>query len=141
MTIMTRVVQILRGDFDTDFITMFHWVNWALFVLLVLGALMFFDIRTAYGVFLGSFIATINCMGLHRDCSRLLRMRSMAAYFGGLAVRLGLIVLAVTVIFLFFKQFVSAIGFLIGLSVVIVNFYIWVLGIVIFKALGNKEAV
>jgi len=138
---MTRIAQILKGDFDTDFITMFHWVNWAIFIVLVIGALLFFDMRTVYGVFLGSFIATINCIGLHKDCSRLLRMRSMAAYFGGLAVRLGLIVLAVTVIFLFFKQFVSTIGFLVGLSVVIVNFYIWVLGILIFKVLGNREAV
>jgi len=138
---MTRVAQILRGDFDTDFITMFHWLNWALFSALVIGALLFFNFRVAVGVFWGSLLATINCMGLHKDCSRLLRMRSMAAYFAGLAVRLGLILLAVTVIFLFFKKFVSTIGFLVGLSVVIVNFYIWVLGILIFKVLGNKEAV
>ncbi len=140
MAVMTRVAEILHGDFDVDFISIFHRINLLLLAVMVLAAGGFWGAKVALGVLLGAGLATVNCWGLDRDCNRLMRWRSMAAYYGGFAVRLGLVVLAVTVIFLFFPHFVSVVGFLVGLSVVIVNFYIWVLGILVFRVLGTKEA-
>jgi hypothetical protein len=55
-------------------------------------------------------------------------------------VRLGLIALAVLVALLIFPQYVSQVGLFVGLSVAVLNFYFWVLAMVIYRV-RVKEAV
>jgi len=134
-----RITEILRGDFDTDFIKIFHYINWILLLSFVFASYYMYDLRIAISVFLGALIATVNCIGLDRDCVNLLRLKSVFAYMSRFAVRLGLILLAVTALFLFFPKQISSFAFLVGLSVVVVNFYIWVLGILVFKVIDNNR--
>ena len=92
------------------------------------------------GILAGGFVANLNCIGLERDCKRMVRWHTIIVYYGGLAVRLGLIILAVTAAFLIFPKLVSPIGFLIGLSVAVINFYILLL-VMVIQRVRFKEAV
>jgi hypothetical protein len=131
--------MILRGDIDPTFIKLFTGANWILMVVMVAIAGLVSTPQMAAGVLLGGLIANLNCVGLDRDCQRMLRWRHMGAYYGGMAVRMGLIALAVTVAFLFFPGIFSPVGLFIGLSVAVVNFNILTLAMVIYRA-RFKEA-
>jgi hypothetical protein len=131
---------ISRGNIDEDFIKHYKYANWLFLILMVVVANMTSSFDVVMGILIGGLIANLNCIGLERDCRRMVRWRTMVVYYGGLAVRLGLITLAVTIVFLIFPKLVSPIGFFIGLSVTVINFYISLLAILIHRV-RFKEAV
>ncbi len=131
--------SILKGDLDLSFLKVFTAANWILMVLMVAAAGAFSTPRMAAGVLLGALIANLNCAGLDKDCKRMMRWRHMGAYYGGMAVRMGLIALTVTVAFLYFPGIFSPVGLFIGLSVAVVNFNIVTLAMVIYRV-RFKEA-
>ncbi len=131
--------MILRGDLDPSFLKVFTAANWLLMVVMVAVAGTFSTPQMAAGVLLGALIANLNCAGLDKDCQRMMRWRHMGAYYGGMAVRMGLIALAVTVAFLYFPGIFSPVGLFIGLSVAVVNFNIVTLAMVIYRV-RFKEA-
>lgn len=137
---MGAIGKILSGQLEEDFLRHFRVANLLSTSLLVAGALVFSTPRTAWGILAGAVIATLNCIGLERDCFRVIRMKTVFAYYGGLAVRLALITLAVTVVFFVFPWLVSPVGLFIGLSVAVLNFYVLVIGVLV-KRLRAKEAV
>ncbi len=108
--------------------------------LLVAGSSFLSTTQMSAGILLGGIIANLNCVGLNKDCKRMMKWRSMAAYYAGMAVRMGLIALAVTVAILFFKEIFSPIGLFIGLSVGVINFYLLVIAMLIYRV-KFKEAV
>ncbi len=131
---------MFRVDLNEQFVKYYMCANWVLLVLMVIVATVVSSLTMATGILVGGFVANFNCMGLNRDCRRMVRWRTILGYLGGFAVRLGLITLAVTVAFLVFPNFLSPVGFIIGLSVVVINFYILVLTMVINR-FRFKEAV
>jgi hypothetical protein len=131
---------MLGGELDSRFVKLFLIGNWILTGLLGLVAALFSTPQLAIGILTGGIIANLNCMGLNRDCQRVTRWRNRIAYAGGLIVRLGLIALAVLVALLIFPQYVSQVGLFVGLSVAVLNFYFWVLAMVIYRV-RVKEAV
>jgi hypothetical protein len=131
---------ILGGDLDSRFVKLFLIANWILTGLLGLGACLVSTPQMAIGILTGGTIANLNCMGLNRDCQRVTRWRNRIAYGGGLIVRLSLIALAVLFALLVFPQFVSQVGLFIGLSVAVLNFYLLVVAMVIYRV-RVKEAV
>jgi len=131
--------MVLRGNLDPAFIKLFNRANWILMVIMVAVAGTVASPKMAAGVLLGGLIANLNCAGLDKDCQRMLRWRHMGAYYGGMAVRMGLIALAITVAFLFFPGIFAPVGLFIGLSVAVVNFNIVTLAMVIYRA-RFKEA-
>lgn len=131
---------IISGHIDEHFIKYYKCANWILLVLMVVVANVVSSLDMVTGILVGGFIANLNCMGLERDCKRMVRWHTIIVYYGGFAVRMGLITLAVTVAFLVFPKLVSPIGFLIGLSVAVINFYILLLAMVI-QRVRFKEAV
>ena len=131
---------LISGNMDEHFLKHYKCANWILLVLMVVVANVVSSLDMATGILVGGFIANLNCMGLERDCKRMVRWHNIIVYYGGFAVRLGLITLAVTVAFLVFPKLVSPIGFLIGLSVAVINFYILLLAMVI-QRVRFKEAV
>jgi hypothetical protein len=131
---------LINGNIDEHFVKYYKRANWILLCLMVAVASVVSSLDMVTGILVGGIIANLNCIGLDRDCRRMVRWHSMAAYYGGLAVRLGLITLAVIAAFLVFPKLVSPIGFFVGLSVVVINFYILLLAMVINRVCF-KEAV
>jgi hypothetical protein len=131
---------LISGNMDEHFLKYYKCANWILLVLMAVVANLISSLDMATGILVGGFIANLNYMGLERDCKRMVRWRTIIVYYGGLAVRLGLITLAVTAAFLIFPKFFSPIGFFIGLSVVVINFYILLLAMVIHRV-RFKEAI
>jgi len=132
--------EVLRGDLNETFMRTFRAANLFLTSILVFGALLVASPRMACGIFVGAVVATVNCIGLERDCWRVVRMRTIFAYYGGLAVRLGVVTLAVTASLLVLHEYVSPVGLFIGLSVSVVNFYILVATVLVNRA-RTKEVV
>ncbi|MEF3168839.1 MAG: ATP synthase subunit I [Deltaproteobacteria bacterium] len=132
--------KVLRGDLDETFMLAFRAANLFLTSILVFGALIVASPRMACGILVGAVVATVNCIGLERDCWRVVRMRTLFAYYGGLAVRLGAVTLAVSASLLVLSEYVSPVGLFIGLSVTVVNFYILVAAVLVNRA-RTKEAV
>lgn len=130
---------VLAGHLDPTFIRLFTGANWVMLVILVALTGTFSTPQMVAGVLLGGLIANLNCAGLDRDCKRMMRWRHMGAYFGGMAVRMGLIALAITVAFLYFPGIFSPVGLFIGLSVAVINFNIVTLAMVIYRV-RFKEA-
>ena len=135
-----NIRAILTGNLDPAFIRQFMAANWVVMALLVIGSSFLSSPEMSAGILLGGIIANLNCVGLNKDCKRMMRWRSMAAYYAGMAVRMGLIALAVTVVILFFKETFSPIGLFIGLSVAVINFYLLVIAMLIYRV-KFKEAV
>ncbi len=134
------ISSILQGELDRRFVRLYLSANWIMMSLITVTAVFFASSKLVAGILVGGIIASLNCIGLDRDCQRVARWRSMAAYYGGLAVRLGLITLAVTAVLLLFPETFSPVGLFIGLSVGIINFYLLVLAMVIHRV-RFKEAV
>ncbi len=134
------VRSILAGQLDRRFIRLYLSANWILMGILVAVSTFLASTQFSAGILVGGIIANLNCIGLDRDCQRVARWRSMAAYYGGLAVRLGLITLAVTAVLLVFPEIFSPVGLFVGLSVGVINFYLLVLAMVIHRV-RFKEAV
>jgi len=130
---MTGVKQVLRGELGDNFTRSFIAASWLLMAVAALVALFVSSEKMSVGILIGGSIASLNYIGLERDCRRTVRWGTIAAYFGGLAVRMALIALAVTVVFLFFKNIFSPIGLFIGLSIGVINFYMLVLGMLAYK--------
>ncbi len=114
--------------------------NWITMAVLLVVSTLFSSSQMAAGILLGGIIANLNCIGLDKDCKRMVRWRSMAAYYAGMAVRMGMVALAVTVAILFMKEVFSPIGLFIGLSVAVINFYLLVIAMLIYRV-KFKEAV
>lgn len=131
---------VLRGDLDETFMRTFRAANLLLTSIFVLGALLVSTPRMACGILVGGAIATLNCMGLERDCWRLVRMRTIFAYYGGLAVRLGVITLALIASLFIFSEVVAPAGLFIGLSVSAINFYILVAMVLVNRARTKEVA-
>jgi len=131
---------LINGNIDEHFIKYYKFANWILLVLMAVVANVVSSLDIVTGILAGGFIANLNCIGLERDCKRMVRWHTVIVYYGGLAVRLGLITLAVTAAFLIFPKLISPIGFFIGLSVMVINFYILLLAMVIHRVCF-KEAV
>ncbi|MGB9711965.1 MAG: ATP synthase subunit I [Dissulfurimicrobium sp.] len=125
---------------DGQFVKRFIFLNWVLSGLLFVFFLACFDVKAAIGVAVGAIIANLNCIGLDRDCKRIVRWRNIFVYYAGLAVRLGLIALAVTAAFLIFPGYISPVGLFVGLSVAVINFYILVV-VMVINRVRLKEAV
>ena len=136
---MRFISETVKGELGEGFVKAFIAANWVLTGVLGLVCALFASQEMALGILVGGMIANFNCMGLDRDCRRAVRWGSVAAYYGGFAVRIGLIALAVTCAFLFFRDHFSPIGLFIGLSVGVANFYILVLVMLINKV-RMKEA-
>lgn len=132
--------DILQGRLDERFIKKFIFLNWCLSGLIFAAAFVFFGSKMAMGAAAGAMIANLNCIGLNRDCKRAVRWRNIFVYYAGLAVRLGLVALAVTVALLMFPTYISPVGLFLGLSVAIINFYILV-AIMVVNRVCLKEAV
>ncbi len=131
---------LINGNIDEHFIKYYKFANWILLLLMAVVANVLSSLDIVTGILAGGFIANLNCIGLERDCKRMVRWHTVIVYYGGLAVRLGLITLAVTAAFLIFPKLISPIGFFIGLSVMVINFYILLLAMVIHR-FCFKEAV
>ena len=131
---------VISGHIDEHFIKYYKCANWVLLVLMAVVANMASSLDMVTGILAGGFVANLNCIGLERDCKRMVRWHTIVVYYGGLAVRLGLITLAATAAFLIFPKLVSPIGFLIGLSVAVINFYILLL-VMVIQRVRFKEAV
>lgn len=131
---------IISGNLDGRFLKYYMAANWILLGLMVAVAGVVFSSNMAVGVLVGGIIANLNSIGLERDCRRTVRCHSRGPYYGGFAVRLGLITLAVLAALLIFPEVVSPVGLFIGLSVGVINFYILVLAMVIHR-IHFKEAV
>lgn len=131
---------LINGNIDEHFIKYYKFANWILLLLMAVVANVLSSLDIVTGILAGGFIANLNCIGLERDCKRMVRWHTVIVYYGGLAVRLGLITLAVTAAFLIFPKLISPIGFFIGLSVMVINFYILLLAMVIHRVCF-KEAV
>ncbi|UKL13809.1 ATP synthase subunit I [Dissulfurimicrobium hydrothermale] len=125
---------------DGQFVKRFIFLNWVLSGLLFVFFLACFDVKAAIGVAVGAIIANLNCIGLDRDCKRIVRWRNIFVYYAGLAVRLGLVALAVTAAFLIFPGYISPVGLFVGLSVAVINFYILVV-VMVINRVRLKEAV
>lgn len=138
---MAEMRNILSGNLDEGFLRHFLVANWVLLIVLVTGAALLSTKQMAAGILVGGFIANLNCLGLDRDCKRMVRWRTMAGYFGGLAVRLGLVALAVLAALLIFPGVFSPVGLFIGLSVAVITFYLLTLAMVIHLLFRVKEAV
>ena len=134
------IKAILTGNLDPAFIRLFMAANWITMAVLLVVSTLFSSSQMAAGILLGGIIANLNCIGLDKDCKRMVRWRSMAAYYAGMAVRMGLVALAVTVAILFMKEVFSPIGLFIGLSVAVINFYLLVIAMLIYRV-KFKEAV
>ena len=132
--------DILSGNLDRRFVRLYLSANWLTMGILVAVSELLASSYLASGILAGGIIANLNCIGLDRDCQRLARLQSLAAYYGGLAVRLGLIALAVLVILLVFPEVFSPVGLFVGLSVGVINFYLLVLAMIIYR-IRFKEAV
>ena len=130
---MSWILKTLRGELEEDFIRIFIGAGWLTMALFSLITSILYSVDMAIGIMIGGTITGLNSLGLEKDCKRAVRWGSMAAYFGGLSVRMALIALCVTVAFLFFREYFSPIGLFIGLSVGVANFYILVLGMVAYK--------
>lgn len=135
-----NIREILTGNLDPAFIRIFMAANWIIMAILVAASTLFSSTEMSAGILLGGIIANLNCVGLDKDCKRVMKWRSMAAYYAGMAVRMGLIALAVTVAILFMKDIFSPIGLFIGLSVAVINFYLLVIAMLIYRV-KFKEAV
>jgi len=134
------IKAILTGNLDPAFVRLFMAANWITMAVLLVVSTLFSSSQMAAGILLGGIIANLNCIGLDKDCKRMVRWRSMAAYYAGMAVRMGLVALAVTVAILFMKEVFSPIGLFIGLSVAVINFYLLVIAMLIYRV-KIKEAV
>ena len=132
---------LISGDLDERSLNYYIAANWVLLGLMVLVATLAFSPNMALGILLGGVIANLNSMGLKRNCRYVLYYRTKAVYYVGLAVRLGLVLLAVLLAFLLFREDFSPVGLFIGLSVGVISFYIWVLAIVIYRVCAKEEAV
>ena len=135
-----NIRAILTGNLDPAFIRLFMAANWITMAVLLVVSTLFSSSQMAAGILLGGVIANLNCIGLDKDCKRMVRWRSMAAYYAGMAVRMGFVALAVTVAILFMKEVFSPIGLFIGLSVAVINFYLLVIAMLIYRV-KFKEAV
>ena len=140
MTISPKVKDILTGNLDFSFIRLYIGINWVILSLLIIGSIFLFKLNFTLGILLGGLLVNLNCVGLNRDCLRVVRWRSMAAYYAGMAVRMGIIALAVTVAMLFYKEYFSPVGLVLGLSVGVINFFLLVLGMLVYRV-KFKEAV
>ncbi len=132
---------IISENLDERFLRYYIGADWILLSLMVAVATLVSSSSMAIGILIGGVIVNLNSMGLKRDCKRMLYYHSMVIYYIGLAVRLGLVVLAVLLALLLFPEVFSPIGLFIGLSVGIINFYIWVLAMVIHRVCAKEEAV
>ncbi len=134
----TAIESLLKGELAEGLMTSFLRFNW---VIGGLAAIDFYLWREDMfgGVVMGLLIANLNCLGLQRDCNRVVRWGNIFLYYGGLAVRMALITLAVTVIFLFLPIKISPVGLFIGLSVPVVNFYL-IVAMILFYKFRVKEA-
>lgn len=135
-----NIKAILTGNLDPAFVRLFMAANWITMAVLLVVSTLFSSSQMAAGILLGGIIANLNCIGLDKDCKRMVRWRSMAAYYAGMAVRMGMVALAVTVAILFMKEVFSPIGLFIGLSVAVINFYLLVIAMLIYRV-KFKEAV
>ncbi|NDY42085.1 hypothetical protein G3N55_04385 [Dissulfurirhabdus thermomarina] len=138
---MEAIRQMISGELTgSRFVRLFTGMSWALLAVLVVGALGLFGGRFAGGVLVGGVLANLNGLGLERDCRRVVRLGSPAAYFGGMAVRLGLLALALSVALLLPGRPLSPIGIIVGLSVMVGTFYLLTLGMLAYRLFGAKEA-
>ncbi len=135
-----NIKAILTGNLDPAFVRLFMAANWITMAVLLVVSTLFSSSQMAAGILLGGIIANLNCIGLDKDCKRMVRWRSMAAYYAGMAVRMGMVALAITVAILFLKEVFSPIGLFIGLSVAVINFYLLVIAMLIYRV-KFKEAV
>ncbi len=131
--------QILKGEFSDDFIRFFIGAGWCVVGLLAVSFFLFHSEKMAIGIIIGGVISGFNSIGLEKDCRRMVRWQSMAAYFAGLSVRMALITLGVSIAFLFLREYFSPVGLFIGLSAGVIIFYILVIGMIAYK-LRMKEA-
>ena len=136
----TRIKDVLSGQLDLSFIRLYIGVNWVILSALIISSLFFLNTQMTLGILIGGILTNLNCVGLNRDCLRVVRWRSMAAYYAGMAVRMGLIALAVTVVVLFYREYLSPVGLIIGLSVGVINFFLITLGMLVYRV-KFKEAV
>lgn len=136
---MTMIREILTGRIDEQFIKRFIFLNWIISGIMAF-VLFFVAKNLAIGMAIGAIIANLNCMGLDRDCRKVIRWGNIFVYYAGLAVRLGLVALAVTAAFLIFPAYVSPVGLFLGLSVAVINFYIMVV-LMVINRVRLKEAV
>jgi hypothetical protein len=136
--VMLRAV--ISGDLDEGFVKYYMVANWVLLGLMVAVVSVVSSSDMALGVMVGGIIINLNGIGLERDCRRMLRVHTVVAYYGGFAVRLGLITLAVLASLLVFPEVLSPVGLFIGLSVGVINFYILVLVMVIHRVRFKEAA-
>lgn len=127
------LTAIFKGEFDPGFTRLFTAANWVLLAVLVTMSGFLATPEMTSGILAGGIVANLNCLGLDRDCQRMVRWRSMGAYYAGMAVRMALVCLAVTVCLLFFGDYFSPVGIFIGLSVAVLNFYLIVLGMLFYR--------
>jgi len=79
---------IISGHIDEHFIKYYKCANWALLVLMAVVANMVSSLDMVTGILVGGFVANLNCIGLERDCKRMVRWHTIIVYYGGFAVRL-----------------------------------------------------
>ncbi len=131
--------MIARGELPDNFARLFLGVNWMVLAAMTAGAALLSTPQMATGILIGGVMANLNLRGLDKDCKRAVRWGSMAAYYAGMAVRMGLISLAVTVLFLFLPDLFSPLGLFAGLSVGVINFYI-LTALMVVNRVRFKEA-
>lgn len=139
VVMIMMIKYLLAGRIDDQFIRRFISFNWVLSAFMVF-VLSFAAGKLAIGAAIGAVIANFNCMGLNRDCRKVMLWRNIFVYYAGLAVRLGLVALAVTAAFLVFPAYISPVGLFLGLSVAVINFYIMVV-VMVINRVRLKEAV
>ncbi len=131
---------LISGELNERSLRYYIAANWVFLGLMVLAATLVSSSKMAVGILLGGVIANLNNMGLKSNCRYVLYYHTKAIYYVGFAARLGLVLLAVSLAFLLFREYFSAVGLFIGLSVGVITFYIWLLAIVIRRVCAKEEA-
>jgi MFS superfamily sulfate permease-like transporter len=75
---------IISGHIDEHFIKYYKCANWALLVLMAVVANMVSSLDMVTGILVGGFVANLNCIGLERDCKRMVRWHTIIVSDWGL---------------------------------------------------------
>jgi len=117
---------IWQGDIDKGLGRRFIITCWAMLLLEVAAANIWWTPHGLKGILLGGVIACLNVIGTFRDTNRIVRFKTTLVYYIGVLTRL---VLTGVIIVTFLKRFpgsFSILGIFIGLSVVPIAFFLLV---------------
>ncbi len=124
---------IWQGNIDKGLGKRFIITCWAMLLLEVAAANIWWTPQGVKGILLGGIIANLNIIGTFRDTNRIVKFKTALVYYIGVLTRL---ILAGVIIVTFLKKFPGAfsiLGIFIGLSVVPIAFFLLVFQVVLTR--------